>query len=72
MLALARQKLAEANESRANDHDWPAGQTWSDLSNSSRSLFLKAAREEAGIPHDDFLAVIRLGKVDVSDLYDGR
>jgi hypothetical protein len=49
---------------------WPAGKEWHQLVGSSHSIFLRSARAEAGINDDEYLHVIRKGKVDVDDLYD--
>lgn len=70
IVALAKRKLKEANETRENEDDWPGGQEWNDLAGTSKSIFLHQAREEAGIPHDEFLEGIRSGEYEVDDLYE--
>lgn len=70
LLALAKRCLADANANREHERDWPAGQQWNELVGSSHAVFLRSAREEAGIPHDKFLEGIRSGEYDVEDLYD--
>jgi len=70
LLALAKRRLKDANDEREHPNDWPAGQEWDELSGSSQKTFLRGAREEAGIPHEEFLALIRSGEYDVEDLYD--
>lgn len=55
-LALGKKLLAERNSSRT---EWPGGQTWSELGDSSRSLFLGHARTLAGIPHETYLDLLR-------------
>jgi len=58
VLALAKRNLEAANEAREGN-EWPAGQTWGELGSSSHGVFLEQARVEAGIPHDEFLAIVR-------------
>lgn len=70
LLALAKRRLAEANAAREDDNDWPAGQEWHEMVGSSHSIFLRGAREEAGIPEDAFIRVIRSSECDVDDLYE--
>jgi hypothetical protein len=69
LVALAQRHLTDANSS-APAGCWPNGQKWSGLSGSSKAIFLTRAREEAGIPQDEFLAVVRSGAVEVDDLYE--
>jgi hypothetical protein len=66
---VAKQKLAQANAAREDEQNWPAGQEWNDLAGSSKSIFLRQAREELGIPHDEFLEGIRSGDYNVDDLF---
>lgn len=66
---LAKKLLAETNASLIAPNDWPAGQEWEDLNGSSRSIFLRQARDLAGIDHTEFLEPIRSGEIDVEDLY---
>lgn len=70
LLALAKRKLAEANTNLADPNEWPAGQQWHEMNGTSHSIFLRQAREEAGLPHEAFLALIRAGEYDVDDLYE--
>ena len=51
-------------------NEWPAGQTWSQLNGTSRSIFLKQAREALGIDHELFLTAVRSGKYDIDDIYE--
>jgi len=67
LVVLAKEELKKAHN---DDGEWPMRQEWSQLGGTSRSVFLHRAREAAGIPHDEFLQVIRNGQVDVEDLYD--
>ncbi|MDD5371684.1 MAG: hypothetical protein PHQ40_21595, partial [Anaerolineaceae bacterium] len=57
LVALAKRHLADAN-SEAQDGEWPAGHGWRDLSISSQHIFMHQAREEAGIPHAEYEALI--------------
>lgn len=54
LVALAKRNLADANANRENDRSWPCGQGWLDLAGSSQSIFMRAARDEAGIPHGEY------------------
>jgi len=67
LLALAVRCLHDAQNS---NNEWPGEQEWFDLVGSSQAIFLKKAREEAGIMnHKEFLEPIRSGKYDVDDLW---
>ncbi|MCP4394869.1 MAG: hypothetical protein GY804_11485 [Alphaproteobacteria bacterium] len=71
LLALAIRNLEDANISRGDENNWPAGQKWHQLVGSSHGVFFRKAREEAGIfEHAEFLEYIRSGKVNVNDIYD--
>lgn len=69
LVGLALRKLEDANKA-VGKGVWPHLQSWNDLVPSSRSVFLRQAREEVGIPHDEFLAGIRDGTYDVEDILD--
>ena len=58
LIALSKRILADANEKRESERAWPCGQSWGDLAGSSQNIFMRAAREEAGIPHDEYRAII--------------
>lgn len=58
LIALAKRKLADANESRENEGDWPAGKEWHELGDTSQHAFMSAAREEAGIPRAEYRELI--------------
>jgi hypothetical protein len=60
LLALAKRKLKDANDSREDENRWPAGQEWDDLVASSQSIFIREACEEAGIPRDKLVEVERI------------
>ena len=66
--ALAVKLLEEDN--RTCGDNWPAGQSWDDIGGSSKSIYLHRARELAGIPHADFLAVVRADSDAVEDIYE--
>ena len=65
---VAKDELRQANEGCGTN--WPMGQTWEQLGGSSRGTFMHAARERLGIPHDEFLAIVRSGAVDVEEIFD--
>jgi hypothetical protein len=69
LVELAKVCLDKAN-SEAEPGAWPAQQEWDDLGSTSKSTFLREAREMAGIAHDEFLAGIRSGAYEVDDLFD--
>ena len=71
VVALAMDELEAAN-SEALPGEWPLGQDWSGLGGTSRSTFMRRARDRVGIDHDAFLAPLRSGAVDVDDLFDGE
>lgn len=67
LLVLAKRILLE---SHTEDRTWPLKMKWSELVSSSHAVFLRMAREEAGIPNREFLELIRNGTYCVDDLYD--
>ena len=69
LIELAKEELSKANEECGKD-EWPAGQEWHHLVPTSHSIFLRRARERAGIDHDEFLAPIRNLEYDIADIYD--
>lgn len=70
LVALAIRILDEYKQT-CEPGEWPGDQDWEDLVDSSRSVFLHKAREEARISHDEFLVYIRAGMGDeVVDIYD--
>lgn len=70
LIELAKAKLAERNSNLVDKEEWPAGQTWNQLGNTSKSIFLMEAREAAGISHEEFLEGIRDGSYDVDDIWE--
>lgn len=66
---LAKIELAKMNK-EVEGGEWPAGQEWHELGNSSRSIFMHKARDLLGINHKEFLEGIRNGKYDVEDIYE--
>lgn len=68
IVALAKRILAEANATpEVQAGDWPAGQKWHQLGNTSQHAFMHRAREEAGIPHDGYRALINAAMDDNAD-----
>lgn len=65
--ALAVKLLEEEN--KACGENWPAGQSWDELGGTSKAVYLRRAREISGIPHDDFLAVVRSDSDAIQDIY---
>ena len=68
LTAFAKRLLAKANAERGY-HEWPGGQNWDELVESSQSIFLHQVRDSAGIDHDDYLAGIRDGTYKIDDIY---
>ena len=66
---LAQILLQGSNDSRENENDWPAGQTWDEINQSSREIFLRKARSILSISHDEFLEPIRSGEIDVDEIF---
>ena len=62
--------IALAKRCQQDEGAMHQGQDWSGIVGSSHSMYLRKAREEAGIPHDEFLGIIRSGKIDVEDIYE--
>ena len=58
LVAIAKSELSKANDNREESSDWPAGQSWGDLGNSSQSAFMRTARDIAGIDHDEYRNLI--------------
>jgi ribA/ribD-fused uncharacterized protein len=52
LCALARRILHERNATCGGD--WPAGQDWHELGHTSQHAFMRAAREECGVPHEAY------------------
>lgn len=61
-------KLLE-DDNKTCGENWPAGQSWQSLGGSSKAVYLRQARELAGIPHDQFLAVVRAHESLIEDIY---
>jgi len=59
LIRRAKEILAEDNAKLEDPGDWPCGQAWEQLVSTSKSIFMHRARDEAGIPHDEFLAIVR-------------
>ncbi len=58
-VALGKKELAEMNDSRENENDWPAGQEWNECGNSSHAIFFKKARATCGIDDSEYLGILR-------------
>lgn len=63
LIELAKVCLEEARDPE-DPHEWPGTQPWDELSSTSQAIFLRAARDKAGIPHEAFLEGIRNGWYD--------
>lgn len=69
LITLAKRHLAEANKTpEVINGDWPAGQEWNELVHTSQHIFMHRAREEAGIPHDAYRAMIEKSVMEDDDL----
>ena len=58
-MALALVCLDEANQTRENENDWPAGQKWHEMVGNSHAIFCRQAREKAGIDHTWYFDILR-------------
>ncbi len=56
LVTMAKRELADANATCGDC--WPAGQEWHELGHTSQRVFMRRAREAAGIPHDAYRALI--------------
>ena len=61
--------IALAKRCQQDEGSTHVGQEWSDLVGSSHAMYLRRARDEAEIDHDEFLRVVR-EQIDVEDIYD--
>ena len=71
--AFAKHLLAEANRENSENGDpdqWPAQQSWNDLVGSSHSIFLRKAREEAGIDDVWYKKKLELYSEYVAEIYE--
>ena len=69
LVTLAKRHLADANGTpEALAGEWPAGQEWNELGHTSQHSFMHRAREEAGIPHDEYRALIEAATMDSDEL----
>lgn len=69
LVALAKRSLAEANATpEVQAGEWPAGQEWHELGHTSQHAFMHRAREEAGIPHEDYRALIEAATMGSDEL----
>lgn len=68
LIALAKRILAEENATEeVKNGSWPCGQSWDELSQSSRNHFKRLAREEAGVDHAAYVAPLRSGDIEVEE-----
>lgn len=70
-IELAKCILAERN-AVAEPGCWPAGQSWSDLGASSREIFLRLARERAGVNAEAMRIVVNAGEIELDDIFEER
>ena len=69
LVTLAKRHLADANATpEVQAGEWPAGQEWNELGNTSQHSFMRRAREEAGIPHEEYRALIEAATMESGDL----
>lgn len=69
LVTLAKRILAEANATpEVQAGEWPAGQQWHELGHTSQHAFMRRAREEAGIPHEEYRALIEAATMKSDDL----
>lgn len=54
LIASAKVCLAETNANRGDPQNWPAGQEWDGLGQSSKETFMTMARERAGISTQEY------------------
>lgn len=73
VLALAKSLLADANRENVKNktpRNWPAGQEWGDLVSSSHSIFMRQAREKAGIEHAWFAYQVSKHAGHIDEIYE--
>lgn len=70
LLAFAMELLRRANQNLESPNDWPAGQKWHEMVGSSHAIFLRMAREAAGVSNDEYLAIVRSAEYFIDDLYE--
>jgi len=56
---LAKRELELANKNRIDENEWPAGQSWKDLGNSSKQIFVRRACESVEIDPEKYIKLIR-------------
>lgn len=72
LLALAKRKLADAkaeNKRRGESDCWPKDMEWSDMVGSSHSIFMRQAREEAGVDHEWYNRELEKNEEHVASIY---
>ena len=69
LVTLAKRILAEENATQeVQAGEWPSGQEWHELGHTSQHAFMHRAREEAGIPHEEYRALIEAATMESDDL----
>ncbi len=69
LVTLAKRHLADANATpEVQSGEWPAGQEWHELGHTSQHAFMRSAREEAGIPHAEYRALIEAATMESDEL----
>lgn len=69
LVTLAKRHLADANATaEVQAGNWPAGQEWHELGHTSQHAFMHSAREEAGIPHAEYRALIEAATMESDEL----
>lgn len=58
IVKLAKHELELANKNRMDEMEWPAGQSWKDLGNSSKQVFVRRACESAEIDPEKYIDLI--------------
>lgn len=58
--AVVREAKRELADNPWGSHE---GHEWGDINGTSKSVYLHRARDTLGIPHSEFLALVRSGKV---------
>lgn len=59
LVALAKRMLKEANDARRDPEVWPRGESWNQLSKTSKVVLFRRASKEAGVSYRDYADKIR-------------
>lgn len=60
VVVKAKELLVKANHTRPTPDEWPAGQKWTELAGTSKSIFMSKARAILGIDEESFLKTARI------------